>query len=90
MRRWHAERELMLRRWRQEIADHEDYPYCALAPIPPSQCDMKCHCYLGPGFMRKNRPYGCGRARCMLCHYDKLCVPRRAQEKRAWQREVWD
>lgn len=71
MRRWHAERALMLRRWRMEIAEHEEMHHMALPPIPPQSCDEPCHCYRGPGFMRKQRPYGCTRPRCGLCHPTK-------------------
>jgi len=41
MYRWHSERYLMLRRWREEIAKHEqpDYSYCSLAPIPAEKKD---------------------------------------------------
>lgn len=75
MRRWHEERELMLRRWRQEIAKHEawgdeGYSYCALAPVPP-QNDGDCHCYRGMGMLRKTRPWDCGKPHCTICHLDK-------------------
>jgi hypothetical protein len=100
MRRWHSpkERALMLRRWRQEIAQHERWRYsrAALAPVPPDKCAVDpyvvlrglrtrfpdpCHCYDGMGFMRKQRPFGCGRARCQLCHYGKW-FPKARHNKR--------
>jgi hypothetical protein len=34
--------------------------------------------------------FGCGRAHCYLCHFDKLIGDRRAREKRTWLREVED
>jgi hypothetical protein len=89
VRRWHEERPLMLRRWRQEIAIHEawlgagetGYSYCALAPLPPTS-DEKCHCYRGPGFLRKRKPHDCGNPRCGCCHYAKFQPKNRANVKR--------
>jgi hypothetical protein len=74
----------MIKRWRQEIAKHEfpKYPYLSEAPVPPDG-EEKCHCYLGPGFMRKRRPYGCTVPRCGICHYEKHLPKNRANEKRA-------
>ena len=72
----------MLRRWRQEIAKHESDTYAYEAPLPPS--GGSCHCYRGAGFLRKRRPFGCGRSRCGLCHFEKCYVPKaRANKKRA-------
>ena len=83
MRRWHAERELMLRRWRNEIAAHGGHSGWRLkgrhsfngwleAPVPPPACDLDtCHCFLGPGFFRKRKPFDCGNPRCELCHSGK-------------------
>lgn len=78
MRRWHEDRNLMLRRWREEIAKHEfeDYPYCSLAPIPAEKKDDVCHCYRGMGFLRKKSPHDCGNPRCMVCHLDKYYYPK--------------
>jgi hypothetical protein len=85
MRRWHAEQDLMLRRWRKELAKHGDghphskyhwgYPHDALAS-PSIACDVRCHCAAGIGTMRKNR-LDCGRPRCGLCHWDKFYEPKR-------------
>lgn len=89
MRRWHAERDLMFRRWRQELANHSrrmggdgDYPDEGLAP-PSCAVDVDCHCANGIGTMRKIRPYGCGRARCHICHGDKLMAPKGRADRRA-------
>lgn len=86
MRRWHsvAERRIMIRRWRQEIALHENdkYSFMACAPLPPDP-DGDCHCYRGMGYFRKREPLDCGRARCGLCHWSKMWEPkRRAATKR--------
>lgn len=71
MRRWHQEREIMLRRWRQELAKHEGLRPARVS-IPPDGDAETCHCYRGMGFMGKRRPFGCGRPHCLLCHRDKL------------------
>lgn len=95
MYRWHSERDLMLRRWRLEIASHEyssrqgrpGFRRYALrmdqAPLPPVVCDDSCHCYLGPGFFRKRHPYDCGKTRCYWCHPEKLLVTKRGSDRRA-------
>jgi hypothetical protein len=60
MKRWHEERNLMIRRRREA----------------PWAGEM--------GSFRKMRPFGCGRARCKLCHFGKLFPERtRAEAKRA-------
>lgn len=90
MMRWHAERDLMLRRWRMELGNHtgsfvgpvESAGKEWLAP-PAIACDVDCHCANGIGTMRKNRPYGCGRARCHICHGDKLMAPKGRADRRA-------
>lgn len=73
----------MLRRWRQELANHGrwfggdgDYPTEGLAP-PACAADVNCHCANGIGTMRKNRAYGCGNPRCAICHWGKLYEPKR-------------
>lgn len=78
MYRWHLEKDLMLRRWREEIAKHEnlDYPNCSLAPIPAEKKDDVCHCYRGMGFLRKQSVHGCGKVRCNICHYEKYNTPK--------------
>jgi hypothetical protein len=85
MRRWHQEREIMLHRWRQELSKHQ-----GLAParvsVPPASASDACHCYCGMGFMRKRRPFGCGRPHCLLCHRDKLVA--RAARRRELAREL--
>lgn len=69
MKRWHEDRELMLRRWREEIAKHEDLNIGALGQIPP--VGGSCHCYRGCGTMRKRTVYGCSTPRCGICHFEK-------------------
>lgn len=89
MRRWHSERDLMLRRWRQELATHTDNapdrgwgrPYDSMVPSVLA-CEIDCHCANGMGTMRKNR-LDCGKAHCGLCHYGKWDPKARNTKKRA-------
>jgi len=82
MQRWHKDKAIMLKRWRQEIALHGGHDGWKLppftygvgleAPIPPITCDSPpCHCYAGPGFFRKRKPMDCGNPRCGHCHCGK-------------------
>ena len=93
MRRWHVEREIMLRRWRNEIADHGGHSGWRLngwtgnswleAPVPPPACDLDtCHCFRGVGYFRKRKPFDCGSPQCGLCHYGKW-IHNRQNERRA-------
>jgi hypothetical protein len=90
MRRWHEDRDLMLARWRQEIAVHEHGFVFPVAAVPPEAAPGACHCYRGMGFLRKKRPLDCGRPRCGLCHPEKR-ISRRgpAQAQRALSYE-WE
>jgi hypothetical protein len=106
MKRWHLERDRMLRRWRIEIALHEGsagtirgYSWTALAPVPPQDCEVwetitrghLCHCYRGMGFLRKSRPLGCNRVRCAFCCYEKNVLPKaRAAKLRAALSYEWE
>jgi hypothetical protein len=82
MKRWHSPREraLMLRRWRQEIAKHEDI-WFGQAPLPPTADADACHCYRGMGFLRKRKPFDCGNPRCGICHFDKYRQPKARARK---------
>ncbi|HYZ76203.1 MAG TPA: hypothetical protein VE596_02405 [Gaiellaceae bacterium] len=93
MKRWHQERALMLRRWREEIYKHEwDFTggSYGLAVIPPQALDEPCHCYRGPGFLRKRTAHG-GCGRCGVCKPHKVCPPsRRHARERAIRQELVD
>jgi hypothetical protein len=73
MKRWHEDLPLMLRRWAVEKEKHRFF----------GDVGEDCHCFRGPGLMRKRRPYACRRPRCMLCHGEKLYPPGRGAKKRA-------
>lgn len=83
MKRWHDERDLMLRRWRLEIAVHEGAWVWQgwLAPLPPDP-EGDCHCYRGPGYFRKRTPFGCSSGTC-LCKYEKNRPKARHNHRRA-------
>lgn len=88
MRRWHQERNLMLRRWRKELATHVYdghsytgvYPRESLAPASVA-CDVSCHCAAGMGTMRKRTLSGHSHA-CMLCNYSKYLPKNRYEVRR--------
>ena len=69
MKRWHAERALMLRRWRQEKAKHAEF-------------GQDCHCLRGPGFMRKRRAHDSHgpNQHCFVCELERN--ERRAERRR--------
>lgn len=75
MRRWHQEVPLMQKRMKLERKKHG---------VGPDVHDGEiCHCLLGIGFVRKRKPYDCGRTRCMLCHTEKYWPDKsRARKKR--------
>lgn len=73
MRRWHEERELMIRRWRIEVETHDGIG----AQFPPVATESSCHCFRGMGTMRKTKPLDCGNPRCSLCHWEKFHEPKR-------------
>lgn len=77
MRRWHEEKDLMFRRWKQEMRKH-GYDW----RNPPVGRDA-CHCAAGIGSMRKKRPFDCGVVQCSICHEDKFLPKARANKKRA-------
>lgn len=80
----------MMRRWRMELGNHTGGILDPIKTVgqewlaPPAMaCDVDCHCANGIGTMRKNRPYGCGRAHCGICHYGKWFKKGRGAKKRA-------
>lgn len=86
MRRWHQERNLMLRRWRKELATHVQVGWGQMpreSMVPASTaCQVDCHCAAGMGTMRKRTLSGHSHA-CWLCNYSKYLPKARATKKRA-------
>lgn len=65
-----SEKLRTLRVWRRHLASHDH--------------KIACRCEFQTGRFRKGqRIGGCGRARCWLCHYDKLSKLATLQERRA-------
>lgn len=90
MQRWHRDRQLMLRRWRMELAKHGDgdphsrrggYPRYALAPSSLA-ASVDCHCADGIGTMRKATPFGHRHHACPFCNPDKFLPKARGTAKR--------
>ncbi len=84
MKRWHAERNLMLRRWRQRLAMVSDgYSHMALAPPSEAPGRWERH-QKGIGAHRSRKPLDCGHPRCGCCHGEKFYAPKaRAAKRRA-------
>jgi hypothetical protein len=64
----------MFRRWREEMAKHGYDPN-----DPP---ENGCHCAKGIGFLRKRKPYDCGRPNCGVCHTDPQVYRARKRKER--------
>jgi hypothetical protein len=62
MRRYHSERELIKRRHREHLRELHGWP----------KLSVNCVCDLQAGRFRKQKVRGCGRSRCLLCHYEKV------------------
>ncbi len=87
MFRWHAERLLMLRRWKQELRKHKS----EVQGLYGGTVEPTCHCLRGIGTLRKRKPGDCGRAQCGVCHLNKKWSKgnsRRLREYEAFQREA--
>ena len=83
MQRAHEERLRTIHVWRQHLAWHGSGP-------------LTCVCEFQIGRFRKGqRVGGCGKARCYLCHGEKLCKRPTLQQRRAdisykeWLYELW-
>lgn len=71
MRRWHEDQSVAHRQWRV----HSHFVH--------SGQPTGCPCDEQPGRFRKRRALDCGRARCQLCHFDKIHGIKHRQEIRA-------
>ena len=75
MRRYHSERELIERRHKEHLREVHCWPRHA----------VNCVCDLQAGRFRKSKARGCGRSRCLVCHYEKLMNIPDKQERLARQ-----
>jgi hypothetical protein len=74
-RRFHTERVI---RNRQAQHRREGWGWFDARPLPDGRlADRQAY-------------FGCSRAHCFLCHFDKLIGDRRVREKRRWLGEVED
>lgn len=71
MKRAHVERTRTIRVWRRHLSFHAGEA-------------LNCRCELQVGRFRKTqRMLGCGKARCFLCHGEKLLKRPTLQQRRA-------
>ncbi len=74
MRRYHSELELIRHRHREHLREVHGWPRRV----------VNCACDLQAGRFRKRKARGCGRTRCLLCHYEKvLKIPSRQERVHA-------
>lgn len=62
MRRWHEDYRITRAHWREHLKVVHDYP----------RRPLDCECELQVGRFRKIGGHGCGKARCQLCHREKI------------------
>ena len=70
MRRWHQDVRVTLSHQREHLKVVHDWP----------RRPLDCPCEVQLGRFRKIGGHGCGKARCLLCRFDKIFqVPTRAE-----------
>jgi hypothetical protein len=62
MRRWHEDARITRRHWREHLMLVHGWP----------KQPADCVCDLQMGRFRKIGGHGCGKARCLLCRFDKI------------------
>src|SRR5262245_4426385 len=62
VKRYHQELERTKRVHRSHLREVHNWPKKA----------VDCECELQVGRFRKQKAFGCGKSRCLLCHYGKL------------------
>jgi len=78
MKRYHDEKHIALRNWKDHIMSaHGDYNITR-GKIPPG---LDCKCDVQIGRFRKMDGIDCGKTRCYTCHSLKLCGDKTQQEK---------
>lgn len=69
MKRAALEKARTVRVWRKHLSDHLN---SARGPLKPED-SVGCRCDNQVGRFRKGQRWrGCGRPRCLLCHYEKI------------------
>jgi hypothetical protein len=74
VKRYHQDLERIKRAHRTHLREVHNWPKKAI----------DCQCELQAGRFRKKKALGCGRSRCLVCHYDKLTGIKSAND---WIRE---
>lgn len=67
MKRWHEEKHITYRNWRNHIDIHRESNKSR--GISPD--DINCICDYQTGRFRKKDAYDCGKSGCFVCHSDK-------------------
>ncbi len=68
MKRYHDERHITYRNWQKHLDFHRQInTYRGRSPD-----DIDCPCDKQMGRFHKKDAFDCGKARCYLCHYEKL------------------
>jgi hypothetical protein len=62
MRRWHRDVRITRRHWLEHLTQVHGWP----------RKKLHCVCELQMGRFRKIGGHGCGKARCLLCHGEKI------------------
>jgi hypothetical protein len=79
MRRWHEDYPRTLREWKKHYLDHVESNINFGWEAGRDPYEIDCDCDVQRGRFRKKRAFGCGKARCLLCHADKY--PRRERTR---------
>lgn len=76
MKRYHQELERTKRVHRQHLRDLHQWP----------RQEIDCVCEFQVGRFRKRKALGCGKSRCLLCHFDKIFGLRSVKDRTRHQR----
>lgn len=79
MRRYHVERHITDRNWRNHIRSHQQSNLAR--GVSPDKID--CLCDQQRGRFRKRDAHDCGKTRCFVCHCDKILDYKTRQDLRS-------
>lgn len=71
MMRWHQEKKITCRNWRNHRRIHVNSNIENSARIGRDPYDVDCECDNQIGRFRKKDAYDCGKTMCRICHYNK-------------------